>query len=714
MKLDTHVVSVIAKRDFRGYFASPTGYVFITLFILLSAAAAFWQEEFFANNLANLDQLNDLFPLILLFFIPALTMNVWSDERRKGTDELLLTIPASDFEITLGKYLGVLGIYSISLLLSLSHVLVLLWLGRPDLGLMFGNYLGYWLAGAALIGVGMVASLLVSNVTIGFVLGALFCSVFVLISSPLLGFSDFIRSVLSPAGIADHFLDFARGVISVSGLAYFTSIAATSLYINVLLLSRRHWPQMVEGQRFALHQLIRVVAVVIAVAAFNVVLARPAIRLDTTAEHIHSLSDETRRIINELPSERPVLVNAYVSSEVPRAYVETRESVLSTLREIAAIGGSRIKVQIHDVQPFSDEAKAAREKYGIVPREIVAQESARNGSFQVYMGVAFASGPRQEVIPFFDRGLPVEYELARSVRVVANAQRKRVGVLTTDVNLFGGFDFQNMSQTPPWSVVQELRKQYDVVRVSPDSPIKDSVDALLAVMPSTLTQPQLDNLKAYVLDGHPTMLLDDPLPVVNISWSPVLPAGAQTNPFMQQQQQPQKQKGDVAAFFREIGINWNPSQVVWDTYNPHREILQTPPEIIFAAQNANNAEAFSQDNEITRGLQEMVLLYPGYVYKAVDSKFELQPLIRTSHVSGMLPWDQLIQRGFFGATINRNPRRVPSEESYILAAQVKGDAPTGIDPSSGRESERHCGGRCRFHLGAVLPDQGAGDRKFKF
>ena len=680
IQLNTGFIRALVRRDLRKYFTNPTGYVFITLFIFLSAAGAFWMDRFFQNNLATLGLLNAIFPYLLVFFVPALTMGVWAEERKQSTDELLLTLPATSLEVVLGKYLATLGVYTASLALSLSHVFVLFWLGSPDLGLVLGNYIGYWLIGAAMIAVGMLASQLTANLTIAFVLGSLFCSL--LTFTPYTAaFSENLSELLSPLGVWNHFPDFARGVVSLSGVLYFLSLGGLMLYLNVLMIDSRHWPRRSAGYPMWAHHSLRAVALVLIVISANTIMGRASLRLDVTAERLHSLSSETRRLIGEIPENRPVFVQAFISSEVPEQYVQTRENLLGLLREIDSMAGPRVEVIIEETEPFTEAARDAREKFGINPRQVPNLVSARTSVSDVFLGVAFTSGAQEQVIPFMDRGLPAEYEITRSIRVVAQADRKRIGVVNTQINLFGGMDFQTMRSTPEWGVLRELKKQYEVVPITPDGPITEEVDGLLVVLPSSMSQEEMDVVHAYIETGKPTLLLVDPLPVVNVGLSPS-ERGGNTNPFMGNQPPP-KEKGNVSEFMASIGVAWNSNLIVWDSYNPHPDLAHLAPEVVFLGEGNENESVFNVDNPSSAGLQELVLLYPGHLSESVDSSIEFQPLVRSGFASGQLAYFQMVQRSFFGVQINPNLPHRPDENDFVLAAHVR----TTNEPAEGSADE---------------------------
>ncbi len=672
MKLNWNMILTISKRDLKLYFTSPTGYVFVTLFIFLSAAAAFWQTRFFADNLANLNQLNLLFPYILLFFIPALTMNIWAEERRQGTDELLLTLPANDLEVVLGKYLAALGTYTASLLLSLSHVVVLYWLGNPDFGLMFANYVGFWLIGAALLAVGMLASLLTSNITIAFILGALFCSVFIFLGALDWLLGDWLNRVLYHLTVFDYFNDFAKGVISLSGLLYFVILTALMLYLNVIIIGRRHWPAEAGGYKMSAHHTVRAVSVTVAAIALLVIIGRFPIRIDSTAEGLHSLSRETKKLLADIPGDRKVLIQAFISPEVPQSYVETRANLVGMLEELSAIGGDKVQVLIHDTELYTNEARDAREKFNIMPRAVYAPGAARAEMSQIFLGVAFTSGANEEVIPFLDRGLPVEYELVRSIRVVAESQRKRIGVVSTAAKIFGDMDFQTGQRSQKWRVVSELEKQYDVTMVNPEQAINQEFDALLVILPSSLPQPSMEFVKEYIQSGKPTLILCDPMPVFNLSLSPVLPSDAQANPFMRNQQAPAEPKGNVEGFMQSLGVKWNSTQVIWDAYNPYPDLAPLQQEIVFIGDGNKNPNAFNTENPASSGFQSVILLYAGRLESTNTEGITFEPLLQTGRVSGLHQWYGLVTRGFFGLTLNPRPRRLTTEDEYTTAARIVG------------------------------------------
>lgn len=690
--MNFHVIRAIFKRNFISYFSNPTGYVFICVFVLLSSFAAFWPNEFFNANLANLDQLSKYLPYILLVFIPAITMSIWADERRQGTDELLLTIPADDFDVVLGKYLAGVAIYTASLLFSLvSNYLVMInLLGYPDLGLFLGTYFGYWIVGLAMLSIGMVASFLTGNLTVGFILGALFNAPLVFAESmPNWAFLQYFKQL----SIGEQFRDFAGGVISFASIGYFLAIVAVMLYLSVVLIGRRHWRGGLEGSATAWHYVIRFAALALVVICFNVFLTRhDRLRADVTSERLNSLAPQSRELIASLDPKHPVVIEYFVSPTVPENYVQTRLNLLAKLREVAALGGDKIRVVGHEVEPFSEDATIAEQQFGIRPVPVEGRSRGAYTRDEIFMGLAFTCGLDKVVIPFLDRGIPVEYEIVRSIATVSQLERKKVGVLNTDAQLFASFNMQAMSMGQNQQIIEELEKQYDVVQVDPSNPITETYDVLLAAQPSSLGPQQMKNFIDAVKRGQPTAIFEDPFVLLNPqvpgTSAPKMPPGG-ANPF--QQRQPPQPKGDITELWRLLGVDFSGSNIVWQQYNPFPRLADIPHEWVFVDRESGAKEPFNKDNPITAELQQVLFLFPGSVTGLNSSDMEFTRLATTNNQTGTLRYDQLFEQGFMGQQrLSPDIPRLekPTGDTYILAAQIRGKVkPDENMPMSDQEAE---------------------------
>ena len=675
--MNSSVIRAIFRRNLVSYFSNPTGYVFICVFVLLSGLAAFWPNEFFNANLANLDQLNRYLPYILLVFVPAITMSIWADERRQGTDELLLTIPATDLDVVMGKYLAAVAIYTISLAFSaVANIGVLNWLGQPDFGLLLSGYVGYWLVGLAMLAIGMTASFLTGNLTVGFVLGALF-------NAPLVfaGSADVILPGEWARGIkqwslADQFRDFGHGVLSLSSFVYFGMIVVVMLYLCVVLIGRRHWRGGYDGQSLATHYAVRAIALGVLALSLVVLISRRDVRADASVEGLNSLSPETKKLLAEIKPDRPVLIEAFISPEVPESYVRTRLDLLAMLREFEARAGSNVRVRINDTKKFSAEAQRAEEQYGIKGQQVASRNRGAMNIEEIYLGVAITCGLDKVVVPFLDRGVPVEYELIRSIATVSQQKRQRIGVVNTDAKLHAEFNMQSMQPGRNELIIDELAKQYDVVRLNADTPITERYDVLLAVQPSSLSPEGLNHLITAIRNGQPTAIFEDPFPYLDPSVTATSQPKRPPGGMMGMNQGPPQPKGDINQLWDLLGLDFPGKKVVWQSYNPYPKIAQFPKEFVFTGQGSGAKEPFSKDDSISSGLQEMLFLFPGSLRQKNTSDLKFQPLVKTGDKTGTVNFDDIMEQSFFGqGQLNPARRQLQTGDEYIMAAHIRGKAP---------------------------------------
>jgi ABC-2 type transport system permease protein len=686
-----NVLKAIFKRDFVSYFSSPTGYVFICVFVMLSALATFWPPEFFANNLANLDQLSTYLPFIMLVFIPAITMSIWAEERRQGTDELLLTIPASDFDVVIGKYLAGVAIFTVSLLFSGASIFTVFkyGLGDPDPGLFVSTYLGYWFIGIAMIAIGMVASFLTSNITVGFILGALF-------NLPLAAFGVADWFIKNPVwaekvrtwGALQQFGDFQRGVISVGGIAYFVLIAVVMVYVSMILIGRRHWQAREEGGLLLGHYLVRVLCLLaVAVGVTLLVQGRNWLRADVSSEQLSSLHDDTRKLLAELMANddvKTVKIDAYISPRVPTEFAATKTSLVSTLEEFRALGRGKIVVDRHEIPTYGPEADLANKNFGITPREIAVVERGEVVSDEFFLGLAVTAGLDKVVTPFLNKGVPPEYELIRSIMTVSGANRLRVGIVETGLQLMG----RDGTRENEWPLAAELRKQYDLVNVDPAQAIKGRFDALIAIQPSLLEPTAFDNLVDAIRAGTPTAILEDPVPYFydeSLAGSGE-PKQSQMSMFGVG---PPEQKPDLEQLWRLLGVEVDPMQVVFQEHQADATVSQyIDKQWVFIDHSNQAPEPFSTTNPITSGLNQLLFPYPAAIKRVDDSKLKFEQLAQSGvGNSGLIPAPML--RRFNAAPPSPNKRGLRWEytrDGYVVAAYISGEPPAddaALNPAAG-------------------------------
>ena len=681
----SHVIKAVFWRNLASYFSGVIGYLFIVVFVVACAAAAF-SPRFFTNNLATLDQLSEYFPLLLLFIVPAVTMTSWAEEKRQGTDELLFTLPANDFEVLLGKYLAVLAVYTIALAFSGFNLLVLAWYAEPDFGLLFTTYFGYWLAGGALLAAGMFASVLTNSVTVAFVLGVTIGAIPIFV-----GKLSVAHPIFASLSLPDQLKEYSLGLIPLTSLVYFVSLTAFLLYLNEVFISKRHWSGGKDGPTMWIQYVVRSVSVAVALISVNVLVVKMSeafpLNLDLTTEKLFTLSRSTRELIGKISSERPVTIQAFISADVPREQVAIQKRLKGLLRQYDREGGSRLDVRFVDVTPFTPEAEEAR-LLGVQGFQVPTDEDGRRGVQEVFMGVVVSSPVDEVVVPIFEAGTSIEYELTRSIRTVANEKRLTVGMLTTDARVAGGFDMSAFRQLPEWRIQTELKKQYKVEQVPADSPIDEQkYDVLVAVMPSSLSPTQLPNLVDYVRKGRPTLVFDDPLPVFDGAGTqaPRMPkprpgGGGMMGGFNQQPPEPKAEEGKLTSLLKVLEIAWDNGEVVFDNsgkslHPEFGDMIQ--PELVFVSTKSKNKSAIHPTSPVTSGLQELLTFFPGNIRQRQGSELKFEALLRSSPKSGVHAWEDITRQsgnpfGGGGMEINNNPRRQLTDEAFTLAAHITG------------------------------------------
>lgn len=731
----------IFKRETAAYFNAAIAYIFILVFVILNGGL--FMTQFFVADRADMRPFFATLPFTLSVFLPAVTMRLWAEEKRGNTLELLLTFPMKTHELVIGKFLASFLFYLASLAATLTIPLMLGIVSRPDMGMIFGGYLGAALLGAFYLAVGIFISGLCRDQIVAFILSMIICFGLHLLGTEFLsssidgwipGLGTFLSFFI---GSTSHYESFAKGVIDNRDALYFIAGAAIFLVLNGFWFEGRMRPK--AKRTFA-------IATGICAAIFlmtNWLFAGIGIgRFDLTEGKIYTIAGATRKILRELKA--PVTVKFYASpsDKMPTGMKTIEQDVIDKLDEFKIASGGNFNYKIFHMEaanvvegsakPGEESLEQKLQRKGIQPFQVRAIISDEVAVKLVYasLSIGYKEKP-EEIIPQVmpDNLYELEYTLISKIyrmtlasvpkiALVAPYQEKQVEPQLRELLSQLGGQVPEGYREDMYEILQ-LSLEYEGYEVSrlkftEEEPLPEDIKTLVVVEPKEMNDRQKYEVNRFLRKGGSLFLA-----VQNYEYG-YSPSGGNL------EIQPVEKKPEINSLLANWGLEVDDQILVdeqHDVINLSGAARLGPFEVSVPVkipiQVLVNQAQMNQKISVTSQLESIFYLW-GTALKLNDEKIKSQNLkVDTLLESSRESWAVPFTPGYLSPnSLNLKPesRRGPFPLAVMMQGQFadayegksvpewpQGAPAEGTTPSSEEESNRSNRGQTPIDEGEAPP-----------
>jgi gliding motility-associated transport system permease protein/gliding motility-associatede transport system auxiliary component len=392
----------IAAKETTLFFASPIAYLFLATFAAVTLFVFFWGEAFFSRNIADVRPLFEWMPVLLIFLSSTLTMRLWSEERRTGTLEHVLTQPVALWQFVIGKFWACLILLLMALAITLPLPITVALMGELDWGPVWAGYLATFLLGAAYLSIGLFVSARSDNQIVSLISSVAVCGLFYLVGTTAITdfFGNQVGEWLRLLGTGARFDAITRGVIDLRDLYYYLSMVAVFLALNTYVLERERWASF---QKTPHHKVWRsVTALLLANAVIgNIWLSQiNTLRIDVTQGNQYSISAATETYLGQL--QEPLLLRGYFSAKTHPLLAPLVPQLRDLIREYEIVGNGNVRVEFVDPVSHPELESEANQSYGIQPVPFQVADRYQSSIVSSYFNVLVKYGDEYEVLGFTD------------------------------------------------------------------------------------------------------------------------------------------------------------------------------------------------------------------------------------------------------------------------------------------------------------------------